>query len=201
VRIGRFAGSIVAEHRDDPFDATRGWFHSSTVEYSPALFGSELRFAKYLGQAYYFRPVGPGDRPTVFASAVRVGVGRGFGQDLIVSEKFFVGGANSVRGYPEDSIGDLDFFGDPLGGNALVLFNQEVRFPVFKWVRGVAFADAGSVFRQAADLSLTDLQAGIGLGLRIRTPFALVRIDHATALSPRTGEPSRRWYFSIGQAF
>jgi outer membrane protein assembly complex protein YaeT len=201
VRIGRFAGSFVSERRDDPFDATRGWFHSSTLEYSPEFFGSDLRFVKYLGQAYYFRPIGPGDRPTVFASAARIGVGRGFGQDLIVSEKFFVGGANSVRGYPEDSIGELDFFGDPRGGNALVLFNQEVRFPVFKWVRGVAFADAGSVFPQASDLSLTDLQAGVGLGLRIRTPFALVRIDHATALSPRTGEASNRWYFSIGQAF
>jgi outer membrane protein insertion porin family len=97
-----------------------------------------------------------------------------------------------VRGHPEDGLGS---------GNALLLFNQEVRFPVYRWVRGVAFVDAGNVFSRAGDLSLADPEAGIGFGLRIRTPFALVRIDHGTALSQRAGEKANRWYFSIGQAF
>lgn len=200
-RIGRFAGSVVAERRDDPFDATRGWFHSSTVEYSPELFGSELRFIKYLAQSYYFRPVGPAAAPLVFASAARFGIGRGFGQDLIPTEKFFVGGATSVRGYPEDSLGELDFFGDPIGGNAFLLFNQEMRFPVFRWIRGVGFLDAGSTFPTVSDLSFGDLVVGVGAGFRVSTPFALVRVDFARALSPREGQRATRWYVSIGQVF
>lgn len=201
IRIGRLAGALVAERRDDPFDATRGWFHASTIEYGPEFLGSELRFVKYLGQAYYFRSLGAADRPTVLASAVRFGAGRGFGQDLIGSEKFRLGGANSVRGYPEDSLGDLDFQGHSLGGNGLLLLNQEVRFPVFRWIQGVAFLDAGNVFRGLGSVSLTGLDVGMGLGLRIRTPFALLRLDHGTAVSPRPGERANRWYLSIGQAF
>jgi outer membrane protein assembly complex protein YaeT len=201
VRIGRMTGSLVVEKRDDPFDSTRGWFHSSTFEYSPELLWSDLRFVKYLAQSYYFRPVGPVETPVVFASAGRFGLGRGFDQDLIPSEKFFTGGANSVRGYREDSLGELDFFGDPRGGNAFLQFNQEVRFPVFRWVRGVGFVDAGNVFPTFADFSLSDLKVGTGAGLRISTPFALLRVDFATAVSPQPGQRRTRWYFSIGQAF
>jgi outer membrane protein insertion porin family len=201
VRVGRLTASTVVERRNDPFDATRGWFHSSTIEYGPEALWSDLRFVKYLAQGYYFHPVGPAETPVVFASAARLGLGRGFGQDLISSEKFFAGGANSVRGYAEDSLGEVDFFGDPRGGNAFVQVNQEIRFPVFRWVRGVGFIDAGNVFSAASELSLSGLRAGTGIGLRVQTPVALLRVDFATALSPRPGERRTRWYFSIGQAF
>src|SRR5690606_3630580 len=47
-RIGRLSGSFVMERRDDPFDATTGWFHSSTFEYAPEQLGSDLKFIKFL---------------------------------------------------------------------------------------------------------------------------------------------------------
>ena len=40
-------------------------------------------------------------------------------------------------GMAEEGLGDRDFFGDPVGGEALLLLNQEVRFPVYRWLRGV----------------------------------------------------------------
>jgi outer membrane protein assembly factor BamA/autotransporter translocation and assembly factor TamB len=200
-RIGRLAATVVAERRDDPFNATRGWFHSSTVEYGPEWLWSDLRFVKYLAQTYYFRPVGSPDRPVVFASAVRLGAGRGFEQDLTRDERFKLGGANSIRGYAEDGLGARDFLGRPLGDNAMLLFNQEVRFPVYRWFGGVAFVDAGNIFGGLKDVSLTDLKVGLGVGLRIQTPFALVRIDRATAQSVTSAERANRWYLSIGQAF
>ena len=48
VRVGRLAASAVVERRDDPFDSTSGWFHSSTVKDGPEILGSDLRFLKYL---------------------------------------------------------------------------------------------------------------------------------------------------------
>ena len=102
--IGLLAASVAYDARDDPFDATRGWFHGSAVEYSAERLGSVLRFLKYLGQVYAYRPLGP----VVLASAVRLGVADAFGQVLIPSERFFAGGGNSVRGYDEDAIGPSD---------------------------------------------------------------------------------------------
>jgi outer membrane protein assembly factor BamA len=198
LNVARLTGTYSWDTRDDPSDARRGLFHSSGLEYAAQQLGSDFRFIRYLAQEYYFKSVG---NNVVLASAFRLGAARGFGQDLIPSEKFYAGGGTSVRGFAEGGLGEQsDFFG-PIGGNALLLLNQEIRFPLYKWVRGTGFIDAGNVFPRASDLSFTNLDAGAGLGLRIHSPFALFRIDFGVPLTGRQREPSGRWYFAIGQAF
>ena len=119
---------------------------------------------------------------------------------MIRSERFFAGGGNTVRGYGQDSLGPHDFFG-ATGGNALLVFNQEVRFPIVWRFRGVGFIDAGNVFETVPDISFADLAVGTGLGLRVETPVGLFRFDYGFALRRDDDEPTGRFYFSIGQAF
>ncbi len=198
VHVARLTSTFAWDTRDDPFDARRGWLHSSGIEYAGSRLGSDLRFVKYIAQQFYFRPIGD---HVILASAVRAGAAQGFGEDLISSERFFAGGGTSVRGFAEDGLGATDFLGDPVGGAGSLLLNQEVRFPLYRWVRGVAFLDAGNVFARARDLRLFDLEVGAGGGLRIATPFGLARIDYGMPLTRRAREPFGRWYFSLGQAF
>ncbi|MBI1874134.1 MAG: translocation/assembly module TamB domain-containing protein, partial [Acidobacteria bacterium] len=198
VRIARLTGIAVVDTRDDPFETTRGSFHSSSLEYAPGALGSDLRFVKFLAQQTYFRST----RRVVLASSARLGMGRGFGQDLILSEQFLAGGGNSVRGYEEDAIGGRDVLDQPVGGNAMIVLNQEIRFPLYKWIGGVGFVDAGNVFGSASALSVFDLKVGTGVGLRVATPFALLRVDFGVPVStPVRGARRGRWYFSIGQMF
>jgi outer membrane protein insertion porin family len=198
VDVARLTATWAWDTRDDPFDAHTGWFHSSGVEYAAAAMGSDLRFVKYALQQYYFTPVAS---DVVLASAFRLGTARGFAQELIPSERFFVGGATSVRGFAEDGLGDTGVVGDPLGGNGSVIVNQEIRFPLYQWARGVGFVDAGNVFSRVSELSLFDLQVGTGVGLRINTPFGLARIDFGMPRTSRRREPFGRWYVSLGQTF
>ena len=140
------------------------------------------------------------------ASAIRVGVGRGFNQqDLIPSERFYAGGSTTVRGFADNALGRRNFFGDPAGGQGLLVLNQELRFPVYRWVRAVGFLDAGGVFERASMLTLRDLDVGAGVGIRVRTPVGLVRFDVARpvrVVSPvPQDERGTRWGFSFGQAF
>ncbi|MGH9160732.1 MAG: translocation/assembly module TamB domain-containing protein, partial [Vicinamibacteraceae bacterium] len=195
VTVPRLTSTIVVDRRDDLFDSTRGWLHSSTLEYSDTWLASDLRFVRYVAQQYYFRPL---TETVVSASALRVGAIRALGdQVLIPSEMFRMGGGQTVRGYAEDTIAGEDF----LAENALLLINQELRFPIYRWVRGVGFVDAGNVFDAFSDLSL-DLEVGVGGGLRIDTPFALVRIDVGMPLTRDVdGRRRPRLYFSLGQAF
>ena len=197
ITLAKLTSTYAWDTRDDPSNARRGWFHSSGLEYAPEQLGSDFRFMKYLAQEYFFKSVADS---VVLASAFRLGAARGFGQDLLPSEKFFAGGGTSVRGFAEEGLLEPDFFG-PVGGNALLLLNQEVRFPVYKWLRGVGFIDAGNVFPRARDVSFTNLEAGTGFGVRIHSPFALIRIDYGMPLTSRQREPSGRWYFAIGQTF
>ena len=196
-RIVRLDASAIIDTRDDLFDATRGWFHSSTVEHAPSALGSDLRFAKYLAQQYHYHQRGG----VVLATAARLGLATGFGDDLIPTERFHAGGGNTVRGYPQDSLGPVGFFGEPRGGNALLVLNQEVRFPLLWILRGVGFVDAGNVFASPGDVSLRDLEIGLGGGLRADTPFGLLRVDFGFPVSDDGAERTGRFFFSIGQAF
>jgi outer membrane protein assembly factor BamA len=197
VNVARLTGTALFDTRDDPLDTTRGWFVSSNIENGLASLGSEFRFLRHADQVYYFRPW----RGLVLASAARLGLAVPLGgQTLIPSELFFSGGARSVRGLPEDGLGERDFFGGPAGGRALVVLNQELRFPVYRWVRGVGFVDAGNVFASPSAIDLGQLTGSVGAGLRITTPFALLRADYARVLSGPSAATGR-WTFGIGHAF
>jgi outer membrane protein assembly factor BamA len=198
VKVARLTGTWAWDTRDDPANATAGWFHSSGIEYGPDALGSDLRFVRYLAQQFLFRSI---RGRLVLASAFRLGMGRGIGQDLIPSERFYAGGATSVRGFAEQGLGDTDFIGDPVGGGGLFVFNQEGRLLLHRWVSAVGFIDAGNVFDRAGDISLTDLEAGVGTGLRVHAPFATLRLDVGFPLTSRRDQPRARWYFGIGQTF
>jgi outer membrane protein assembly factor BamA len=188
--------AIVWDTRDSPFDATRGYFFSSGLDLGFRALGSEIDYLRYLLQQFAYFPAGR----VVFASAVRWGTLRTFGRENLLSLdlRFKAGGSRSVRGYAEDSLSTSSFFDVPLGGKELLVLNQEVRFPIYKWVKGVGFIDAGGTFADFS--SIGPLRIGAGFGLRLASPFALVRVDVGFPVDPRP-EDKPRVYFSIGQAF
>ncbi|MDX1982590.1 MAG: translocation/assembly module TamB domain-containing protein, partial [Bryobacteraceae bacterium] len=212
LRVAPLQASLTHDNRDDILDATRGSFLSQSVEYAPEVLGSQLQFVRYYGQYFRYqalsRPAeipwsGGARRPRViYAGAVRAGVASGLGgQELVASERFFAGGGTSVRGFRQDHVGPVDFRGDPEGGDAMFVTNHELRFPAFSILDGVAFVDAGNVFSRARDLRPWDLRTAAGMGVRIRTPYFLFRLDYGFNLNPKPGEDRGRFFFSIGQAF
>jgi outer membrane protein assembly complex protein YaeT len=202
LRVARLNATMYFDRRDDPSDPTGGWFASANWEQAVEALGSDYSNGKALTQAAIYRGLG---RLTL-AGRVQFGSGYG-GEALIVSERFLLGGATTVRGYAENSLGPRDPSGLPAGGDVLLSLNSEVRFPVRGWVQGVGFLDAGNVFARRADISLRDLAAGYGIGLRLASPFAMLRIDFG--LPARTLTPDRpahqwksgRWYFGVGHIF
>ena len=197
INVARLIGTAAFDTRNDPLDAARGSLLSSSLQWAPDRIGSQFRFVKYVGQAYRFQDV----RGLVFASAARLGLVRALaGQELYIGERFRAGGSRTVRGVDEDSLGERDVFGDPAGGEAMLILNQEARMPIYKWLRGVAFVDAGNVFPHASAFRLNALTGSIGFGVRLTTPFALLRADYGRVVwggGQRTGQ----WIVGIGQAF
>ena len=192
--------SAVLERRNSMFDPTRGWFYSTSLQWGLRPIGSDFDYLRSMIRASYYQPIGP----IVLASNARWGhlQPRGGIPPLTVFDLFFkAGGTQTVRGYKQDELSAYDALGVPLGGTRLVVFNEEIRFPVFRIVKGVLFADAGNTFAARAGVSLSDLEVGVGFGLRITTPLAPIRIDLGYPVPGGTGLGSPRWHISFGQMF
>jgi outer membrane protein assembly complex protein YaeT len=203
--------TMSRESRNNFLDSYEGSFTSQAFEYAPSYLGSDLRFYRYFGQYFHYLPlsrpvrvpwVGETRSRLVFAGGIRVGLAGGLdGQDLITSQKFFAGGGTTIRGFAQNEVGPMGTLGTPAGGNALFMINTEIRFPVFSIFDGVGFLDVGNVYETLRDFNPAKVRAGTGLGLRIRTPYLLLRADYGIKVDRRPGESPGQFFFSIGQAF
>ncbi len=204
VTSARLVPTIIHDTRDDRLEPSRGLFQSASLEWAPARLGSELLFRKLHLKQYAFFSLGR----LTFASAIRFGSGISLdptSTQLPRSERFVAGGSTSLRGYPDGTVGGTDFFGTFVpGGNAVLVLNQEARFPIWRWIRGVAFLDAGSAFATASDIRLGRLKLSTGLGIRLVTPYLTLRLDYGVRLSDLShlpDAPGGRFHFGIGHIF
>jgi outer membrane protein assembly factor BamA len=203
--IAPLTATLTRDTRDELLDATRGSFQSQAVEIAPEPLGSDMGYVRYFGQ--YNRYVSfsePSRVPWlglfksrwVYAGSVRLGLSGGLGSpEVPIARRFFTGGGNSVRGFEHNSIGPF------AGGNALFVMNHELRFPLLSFFDGVGFVDVGNVYETVGDFDLGDLRKTAGVGLRVRTPYLLIRLDYGFKLDRRPGESGSSLFFSIGQAF
>jgi outer membrane protein assembly complex protein YaeT len=204
--------TISREARDSFLDATRGSFMAHSFEFSLKAFGTDYPYIRYNFQYFkYFplttpRPVPYGETPNrsrlVFATGARIGLQEGLNpQQLVLTDRFYAGGGTTVRGFQQDSLGPKLANGEPVGGNAVVILNNELRYPLFWIFDAVSFLDVGNVFPRVSDFHFSDLRSASGFGLRIRNPFVVLRFDYGFKLDRRPGEKVGAFFFSIGQAF
>lgn len=191
--LAKFSTAVLFDRRDDPINPRVGSFSSVSFDNAAQFLGSDVQNRKLLLQQFVFLPLAK----IVFATRAQLGMA--FGRDeLLPSDKFRAGGGTSVRGYGEDSLGPQSL-GVPSGGDRLIVLNQEMRFPMFKWVNGVLFIDAGNIFGRGQDWG--SLQVGYGGGLRFNTPIGLLRADIGfPAQQPALGKRVR-YTFGIGHIF
>jgi outer membrane protein assembly complex protein YaeT len=187
-----FTAALIGDHRDSVVDPSRGSLWTVTLQGAPQFFASDFKFVKVFGQAFTFVDLG---NDVIWAAGYRAGAINNLGQTLLPDDRFRAGGANSVRGFERNSLGP------PLGGEALIVINQEIRFPILWRFRGVGFYDAGNVFATPSDVRLSELRHDAGLGVRVSLPFGLLRLDWARVLDAEDGEDPWRFVFSLGHAF
>jgi outer membrane protein assembly factor BamA len=195
----------IYDSRNDLLEPTRGLFATLDLSGSGAFVGSDFEYARAFGQLNTYRRLATwNNRPIIWAQSTRLGVARPFGgQELLRDVSFFAGGEYSVRGYDKESLGPRENLGGlvlPSGGEALVVLNEEIRFPLPADLTGLVFFDLGQVWGKLEDVD-ADLAKSVGFGLRVRTPVGLLRGDVAFPLDGREGEKGYRFYLGFGNVF
>jgi len=194
---GGVSDSLIGDTRDSVTDPHHGLFWTVNVEPVLQILGSEKDYVKLYGQVFAYVPLG---EKLVWAQGLRIGAVPGEDPLLLLDRRFKGGGATTVRGFAENALGP-QYRDYSIGGQAILVLNQEIRFPIWDRVQGGVFFDAGNVWLLARDLDLRDLRSNVGAGVRVLFPFGPVRLDWAWVLDPRDGEKRSRWVFALGHAF
>jgi outer membrane protein assembly factor BamA len=217
VRTSTFAIEYVHDSRDNPLDAQHGIFQTFTFGVTPIALGSSANFVRFLGQTSLYRPIRPW---LTWANNFRLGLAPPFAGSFVpLSESFFSGGPDSLRGFPINGAGPqrpvtvcsnpsnpstCSLISVPVGGEMLAIWNSEARFPIplKKGLGGAFFYDGGNVY---SNISLNQLTShwsnSVGIGLRYKTPIGPVRIDVGRNLSPVPGVRAIQYFITVGQAF
>ena len=223
IRLGRIGPSFVRDKRDNKFDPTSGNQTLGSFFVAATALGGSEQFVKFYIEHARFYPV-PVFRDTVFSVSARLGLASPFGgrNSLPISERFFGGGARDLRGFgfeeagpqilvpKRDSNGNVVKDGNgntiqvlsPLGGNAVLVLSNEIRFPLWGPIGGVVFADTGNVFVRVRDIKPGNITQTVGFGLRLKTPIGPVRFDYGfIVLNKPPNVTSSHKHFTIGQTF
>jgi len=203
---------LLYDGRDDPFAPTRGVFDTARFRYAPPGI-STVQFGKLNlqhSQAY------PLFSWLSLIGTARLGYGAAFSgaEVLPIRERYFVGGATTVRGYAENSIGPTDVNGAVLGGDTAMIFNFEARVPIWRELSGAGFVDVGGLFLTQCGASCEqangvfdntfdwrNFRKGAGPGLRFMTPVGPISLDYGFKIDRRSGESLGEFHFSISGTF
>ena len=186
------------DNRDHFLNPKNGWFNEIAIEYAGGFLRGKTSFFKFTTDHRYYWQFW---RDAVLASAIRFGYEKGLrgnrDREIISFERFYAGGSNTVRGYPERGLGPEDEFGNHRG-DVLFVLNTELRFPIYRFIGGAVFLDTGNVWDKFSDIQEVLPRVAIGSGVRLETPLGPARVDMGV---PVMREFKPIFYLQLGQAF
>lgn len=198
--------------RDNPINPTRGNLFSIDYSLATRILGGNESFNKINTSYQYFNTLENSPikflNSSILAFSSRIGLAAPFqirsrrGDGVITdsdtllpfSERFRSGGSTTLRGFLFETAGPqaISEVGNapaqliPLGGNALAVFNLELRYPLTDRLQLVPFYDLGNVFSRVRDIDFKGMANTVGVGLRFNTPIGPIGVDYGYLLDPQT---------------
>jgi translocation and assembly module TamA len=202
--------SIFIDFLDDKLNPTQGLFIAGSIKGMFPLSSSSYFIKLLIEQGIFF----PLLKDSKIVCGARVKFGHIFKETfskIMPPERFYLGGANSLRGYLPDSCPPLGTIIEadgkmqrvPQGGKSMVNMNFELRIPTFSMIDMVIFQDFGVLVEDITNLSYgKNSLAATGLGLRYQTSIGPIRFDIGWKWQkPFPEDTAYAWFLTFGHSF
>ena len=198
-----FRASLTRDTRDYQMDPRTGWRTTVALAFGTPYLGGTNDFYKYTLDVMKYTPLPFDTRLSVRA---RYGVVQGLNtagdhKPIPLTELYFVGGINTMRGFVFGKAGPVTTDNTLLGAASELIFNFDYIFTISAEAKlnGVIFFDYGKGFAEST-VSFP-LRKTAGLEGRWISPFGPLRAAYGINLEPNPGERKGVFEFTIGTLF
>jgi len=196
---GKVTLTLTRDTVNDIFNPSRG--SKIWVSGSIAGLGGDNYFYKFRSGASWFHPI-IGD--LILNLRGNIGIVRGYsGEEVPLTEKLYVGGIRTLRGFEYGMAGPVDETNEPIGALNMLAFTTELTYPLSKAIglKVAVFYDVGKGFDHWDEI--TPVRHAAGVGIRWYSPMGPIRIDWGFNLDrkPERGEDASVWEFSAGMMY
>lgn len=187
----RVSGLINLDFRKPRYDPKSGYIYIFRLEKT----FKDIDFFKFETFFRYFFPF----KKFVFSQRFGLGYVTEKTENLPISERFFLGGLSTVRGFGYEEIKGIY----ESGGNTFFFINNDLKYPLYRPLNLylLTFLDLGNVFVDEEDLKDFYLRQSVGVGVLVPTPVGSIIFDVARKLDRKKGESTYRFELSIGITF
>lgn len=221
-----FEKSLLVDYRDDQLDPRQGQLFFITGKIAAAAKPSPLFASSFLSEIAHFYSY---KDTLTLALRCRFGLFLQKIEKIIPSERFYLGGPQTIRGYGKDAVPPLGVIEvnksnakrkkycvtralqenttvlktiSPQGGSSMININAELRLRPFLQCQMVIFQDMGSLSQGKLSLLKENMVFSTGVGIRYKTPLGFIRADIARKWRVIFPEESYYgWHLTVGQAF
>lgn len=210
--ISLFRVGYTYDKRDSRLWPTQGLSYGLSVDYTGGPLGGTSNYVRPRADFSFFLPLTRKGLHTLAAFNAEAGLIENLGdEDLFFSDRFFLGGENSVRGHrfrslivrTEDGLPVRDEFGFSVGGDRFVQLNLEYHALLGGPFRLIGFVDAGNVYGSEQEIDFDSLRQTAGFELQINVPLlgAPLRFIWSSNLDELEGDRFESFQFSVGPSF
>jgi outer membrane protein insertion porin family len=195
-----FRSSLARDTRDNYMAPRSGTRSAVNFDLGSKHLGGTNNFYKFQVDGVKYTPLFWDTRWSIRG---RFGVTEGMdGNPIPLTELFYVGGINTMRGFQFGRAGPVTPSGTLVGANRQVIFNNDFIFPISAEAKldGVLFFDYGKGFAEGEKFT-TKLRSAAGIEARWMSPFGPLRLAYGFNLDPNPQERKAVFEFSVGSLF
>jgi outer membrane protein insertion porin family len=203
VRLSFLSGIMKLDKRNDPLLPQSGY----TLSFEPKLalegIGSEANFASGIARGTAILPLSALSERYSLGLGLSGGLAQPWGdtEEIPITQRMYLGGRTTVRGFRENSLGPKGDEGAVIGGDTMLAAKTQFQYRAADSLSTHLFFDFGNVWLRHRDFELSEIRKSVGVGFQYLSPIGPIGFDVGHPLDEKSGEPSVRVHFSVGSMF